>query len=154
MGNLGQILIADSDGDLLRKTAARLRQEGYTCVCALDVPTAVTLLQGSSYDLLISDVQLVESLLSELLENPAHAEARLPLLLLTIPSRMRRRTYSLRLPVATSLIKPFVFNDLFMEIQRILKDPPLLSLPVQSLPHVQNHYAKRWKLSSHWLPLS
>ena len=142
MGDLRKILIADSDGDLLRKTAARLRQEGYTCVCALDVPTAVTLLQGSSYDLLISDVQLVESLLSELLENPAHAEARLPLLLLTIPSRMRRRTYSLRLPVATSLIKPFVFNDLFMEIQRILKDPPLLSLPAQSLPYVQNHREK------------
>ena len=142
MGNLGQILIADNDGELLRKTAAQLRQEGYTCVCALDVPTAVTLLQGSYYDLLISDVQLVESLLSDLLENPAHAGDRLPILLLTTPSRIRRRAYPLHLPVVASLIKPFVFSDLLMEIQRILKDPPLPSLPARSLPYIQNHRAE------------
>jgi DNA-binding NarL/FixJ family response regulator len=141
MGNLGKILIADNDGEFLGQTAAQLRQEGYKCVCALDVPTAVDLLRGSYYDLLISDIQLVESLLLDLLEDPAHAGDRLPTLLLTISPGISRGAYSPCLPVAASLIKPIVFDALLMEIQRILKDPPLPLLSVQGFP-IQNHREK------------
>src|SRR6266853_1369260 len=95
-----RILIAD-DEEVFRETLASFLQKlGYECVCAPDAASALQVLSGSSFDLLISDLEMPGNEDLALVREVHRSAPGLPVPLLTAHPSVHSAAQSVRLPVA------------------------------------------------------
>jgi DNA-binding response OmpR family regulator len=111
-GHLGKVLFADDD-DLFREgLAARLRYEGFFCVCAACGAEAIDWLRREKFDVLLSDIFMPGNTSLELIQTVPQIVSGLPVILLTGRPTIDTAVSSVNLSVAGYLTKPPDFLQL------------------------------------------
>ncbi len=117
MAEPGKILIADDEEVFLHGTAELLRGQGFQCDCASDGITALQLLRGAEYDLLIADIKMEGNFELDLVRNLPRTVEFMPVILVTGYPSVKTATQAIQLKVAAYLIKPFVFEELLVHVK-------------------------------------
>ncbi len=120
-GRPQRILIADDEPLYRRTTAALLEKEGYECVAAPDGRAALQALEESSFDLVLSDLNMPGNLRMELLSEGRRRWPDLPLIIVTGAATLLSAIEAVRLGVADYLLKPVRFEELFASVRRTLE---------------------------------
>ena len=115
-----RILIADDEPFYRRTTAALLEKEGYECVGAPDGRAALEALEQSSFDLVLSDLNMPGNLRMELLVEGRRRWPDLPLIIVTGAATLLSAIEAVRLGIADYLLKPVRFDDLLATVRRTL----------------------------------
>ncbi len=109
----GRILIVE-DRDSLRKMLARaLRQEGYEVESAADSGDGIKLLEGRSFDLILTDLKLPSGSGLEVLEASRESQPHVPVVVLTAYGTVHTAVEAMKLGAADFLEKPVEIEDLF-----------------------------------------
>lgn len=122
MSDLGRILIADDEETFLYSTADLLREEGYTCACAVDAKTAAELLKDSEYDLLIADIMMPGNANLEFIRDLPRIAEGTPVIIVTGYPSLNSAIESLQLPVVAYIVKPFDFDQLLDKVQSSIRN--------------------------------
>jgi len=101
-----RILLADDEEIFLRSTAAILAQAGYSCTCAMKVEAVLEALNESSFDLLITDLQMPGNEDLRVLAKAQVAQKWLPIIVVTAYPSVQSAVQSLRMAVVDYLVKP------------------------------------------------
>ncbi len=109
MSETGQILLADDEPTFLMATADLLRREGYECDTVADGTAALDRLAKSSYDLLITDLEMPGNGDLNVVRQVADRGDSLPVIILTGYPSVRSAVACIELPVAAYLTKPVDF---------------------------------------------
>lgn len=112
----GRILIADDEQTFLNATADLLRREGYEVDTALDGPAALQRVQGATYDLLITDLEMPGNEDLALVRHVAEVVGGLPIIIITGFPSTRSAIAAIELPVSAYLLKPVRFEDLVTRV--------------------------------------
>src|ERR1700757_5053375 len=105
MKERAHILIIDDEKEVLQTTAELLRRTGYTCTCVQDANAALPLLENESYDLLISDIKMLDNLPPELAQRWTQLAREVPVILMTAHPVLEAAIQAIQLPVVASLVK-------------------------------------------------
>lgn len=108
----GRVLIADDDDAFRVATRAFLSRQGFECEAAKDGPSAVDMLRHSSFDLLISDINMPGNSGLEMVEKLQETASSIPVILLTGHPSVQSAARSVRLRVAAYLVKPCDADEL------------------------------------------
>lgn len=108
----GRVLIADDDEAFRVATKAFLSRQGFECEAAKDGPTAAEMLRRSSFDLLISDINMPGNSSLEMVEHLPEVAAAIPVILLTGYPSVQSAARSVRLRVTAYLVKPCDADEL------------------------------------------
>jgi two-component system response regulator HydG len=115
-----RILIADDEPLYLRTTAALLTKAGYDCECVADSHDAIQSLHRSSFDLILSDLNMPGNLKLELLREGRSHWPHIPLIVVTGVPSLPTAIEGVRLGIVDYLLKPVKFEDLLRSIERAL----------------------------------
>jgi DNA-binding NtrC family response regulator len=115
-----RILIADDESLYLRTTGALLRKAGYECECVSNSFDAIESLRRSSFDLILSDLNMPGNLKLELLREGRSQWPHIPLIVVTGVPSLPTAIEGVRLGIADYLLKPVKFDDLLGSIERVL----------------------------------
>jgi CheY-like chemotaxis protein len=114
----GRILLADDEPTFLQSTADLLRREGYECDTVPDAACALERVNASSYDLLISDLEMPGNQDLALIRKVAEIAGGLPVIILTGFPSTRSAIAAIDLPVCGYLLKPVALPDLLERVAR------------------------------------
>ena len=117
MAPLGRVLIADDEETFLLATADLLRREGFEVETVRDGESALERVRSSSYDLLISDLEMPGNEDLDLVRRVADVAGGLPIIIITGFPSTRSAIASIELPVAAYLLKPVAFQDLLARVR-------------------------------------
>jgi CheY-like chemotaxis protein len=112
----GRILLADDEQTFLQSTADLLRREGYECDTVPDAAGALERVEASSYDLLISDLEMPGNQDLALIRKVAEIAGGLPVIILTGFPSTRSAIAAIDLPVCGYLLKPVALPDLLERV--------------------------------------
>lgn len=112
----GRILLADDEATFLQSTADLLRREGYECDTVPDAPSALARVDASSYDLLISDLEMPGNEDLALIRRVAEIAGGLPVIIITGFPSTRSAIAAIDLPVCGYLLKPVTLSDLLERV--------------------------------------
>src|SRR5260221_5645891 len=98
------ILIIDDEKEVLQTTAELLRRTGYTCTCVQDAHAALPLLEDESYDLLISDIKMLDNLPPELAQRRTQPARGVPVILMTAHPVLEAAIQAIQFPVSPYLV--------------------------------------------------
>lgn len=115
--SLGRILLADDEATFLHATADLLRREGYECETVEDGDSAIALVTESSFDLLITDLEMPGNTDLQLVRQVADVSGGLPVIILTGYPSVRSAVACIELPVAAYLTKPVQFPELLEKVR-------------------------------------
>jgi two-component system response regulator HydG len=115
-----RILIADDEPLYLRTTAALLRKAGYECECVSNSQDAIQSLHRSSFDLILSDLNMPGNFKLELLREGRSQWPHIPLIVVTGVPSLPTAIEGVRLGIVDYLLKPVKFEDLLTSIDRVL----------------------------------
>lgn len=118
--NPKRILIADDEPLYLRTTGQLLRKAGFECECVSNSREAIQSLRRSSFDLILSDLNMPGNLKLELLREGRSQWPHIPLIVVTGVPSLPTAIEGVRLGIADYLLKPVKFEDLLASIQRVL----------------------------------
>jgi CheY-like chemotaxis protein len=108
----GRILLADDEPTFLQSTADLLRREGYACDIVPDGPSALAQVGSSTYDLLISDLEMPGNENLALIRKVAEIAGGLPVIIITGFPSTWSAIAAIDLPVCGYLLKPVGLPDL------------------------------------------
>ncbi len=111
-GRLGRILFADDDELFREGLAARLRYEGFFCVCAACGAEAIDWLRREEFDVLLSDIFMPGNTSLELIQTVPQVVSGLPVILLTGRPTIDTAVSSVNLSVVGYITKPPDFPQL------------------------------------------
>ena len=114
--NRGRILIADDEPTFLASTAELLRGEGFTVDTVASGEAALQAMTESSYDLLITDLEMPGNADLDLVRQVAHVSGGVPIIIITGFPSVRSAVAAVELPVAAYLMKPVHFPDLLTRV--------------------------------------
>jgi len=112
MSARGRILIADDEETFLHATADLLRREGYECETVPDAPSALDRVKSSSYDLLISDLEMPGNENLSLIRDVGEIAGGLPVIIITGFPSTTSAIAAIELPVCAYLLKPVALPEL------------------------------------------
>jgi DNA-binding response OmpR family regulator len=112
MTSRGRILLADDEETFLHATADLLRREGYECETVPDAPSALAKVKGSSYDLLISDLEMPGNENLSLIREVGEIAGGLPVIIITGFPSTTSAIAAIELPVSAYLLKPVALPEL------------------------------------------
>lgn len=116
-----RILVVEDDISIRQPSAEALTSSGYQVETAEDGAAAWESLQGSHYDLLITDNTMPKVSGVELVKMLRSARMTLPVVMVSgsIPFEALNGDSSLRL--AATLLKPFTMDELLATVQKVLR---------------------------------
>ena len=116
---MAKILLAE-DNRLTRLTLEQfLRSQGYSVDSAEDGAQALSLLNGTAFDLVISDIVLPKVNGWDLLEHVSSIAPNTPVLLMTAYSQVQPNERQLR-ATPELMLKPFLLADFLSKIEQML----------------------------------
>ena len=118
MTEKGRVLFADDAETFLQATCELLRREGYACDSAPDTATALQMLRGQEYDLIISDIKMPGHEDLELIQEISRLADGLPVILVTGYPTIYTAIKSVQPPVLAYLPKPLDFGELLRHVQK------------------------------------
>ncbi len=114
MSDSGRILLADDEPVFAEATADLLRREGYTVDTVGDAKAALKAVEESSYDLVISDLEMPGNEDMHLLRRLSENNGGLPVMVLTGYPSLRSALTCIELPCAGYFTKPIAMEG-FLE---------------------------------------
>ncbi len=120
-GTPKKILVADDAPLYLRTTGALLRKAGYECVCVPDATSAIAQLHETSFDLVLSDLNMPGNMKLELLKDQSEHRPMVPIVVVTGVPTLPSAIESIRLGITDYLLKPVKFEDLLACVRRVLE---------------------------------
>jgi DNA-binding NarL/FixJ family response regulator len=121
MSGPGRLLLADDEETFRTSVALLLRREGYQCDVACTAAEAIERLEGTPYDLLITDLRMPGNMDLELLRAAAGIGPALPIIVVTAYPTLPTAIEAVRCAVVDYLVKPFAFEDLLRAVRRALE---------------------------------
>ena len=115
MSNKGRILLADDEPVFAEATADLLRREGYEVDTVGDALAAIAAVEVTSYDLVISDLEMPGNDDMALLRRVTSSNGGLPVIVLTGYPSIRSAMTCIDLPCAGYLTKPVEFPILLQK---------------------------------------
>ncbi|TWU04683.1 sigma-54-dependent transcriptional regulator [Stieleria varia] len=115
-----RILIADDEPLYRDTTAELLRDEGYECICVEDANDAIEILEGHSFDLILSDLNMPGNLKLELLKQGRTKYSHIPMIVVTGVPSVPSAIESVRLGIADYLLKPVKFDEMLSAVERAI----------------------------------
>ncbi len=119
-----KILVADDEPFYLKTTGELLRNAGYDCECVTDADAAIAALEHSSFDLILSDLNMPGNFKLELLRESRRRHAQIPLIVITGVPSLPTAIESIRLGITDYLLKPVKIDDLLASVRRALAQTP------------------------------
>jgi DNA-binding response OmpR family regulator len=113
-----RLLLADDEEIYLRATAELLREDGFLVDTALDAAEASRLLEGQTYDVLISDIRMPGNLQFEFIRQIGRLAPDLPVIIVTAHPTVETATEAVNLPVVAYLTKPLPIEALTEQVLR------------------------------------
>ena len=123
---LANILIADDDAIVRDILARKLARQNYGCKTCGDAPTALTLLSGESFDLLLTGLTPPESGGIDLVAESRRIRPDLAVVLLTSVADIQVAVASLKEGAYDYILKPFNLDEICIRIARALEKRRLL----------------------------
>lgn len=118
-----RILLVDDAHETRTFLAERvLAPEGYEMLTAANAKEALTILQNTNPDLIISDFLMPEMTGLELLQKLKSESRNIPFILITAEGSESLAVKALRLGVRDYFIKPFDIDDLLIGVKRVLQN--------------------------------
>ena len=116
-----RILLVEDEPSLVRTLSDRLASEGYQVVPAGDGETALDLLAGSSFDVVVLDVMLPGMDGFEVCRQLRRRGFEMPVLMLTARAEVVDRVVGLKLGADDYLTKPFAMAELVARLEALLR---------------------------------
>lgn len=114
------ILIAEDDEALAEALAGTLTEAGYRVVRAADGSEALSTIQSTTVDLVVSDVQMTPMDGIALLEAVVGQYPNLPMILMTAFATVNKAVDAMRRGARGYLVKPFVADELLSAVSDAL----------------------------------
>ncbi len=118
---MARILIVDDQEMMRDSLAATLAREGHEIVAAGDGPVAVTRLEGSRFDLLITDLKMPKMTGIELLSEAKKLRPDMPVVLMTAFASVQTAVEAMKLGAYDYIQKPFDGEEIKMLVDRTLE---------------------------------
>lgn len=118
-----KILIVDDEQLIVEFLKQGLEAKLFTVEAALDGERGAFLGRTGSYDLIILDYNLPLMTGPEVLKEIRREKKHVPVIMLTVRSEIKTKEEMFALGVDDYLTKPFLFDELLMRINAILKRP-------------------------------
>ena len=112
------LLLADDEEIYRSATAELLREDGFLVDTAQDAAEATRLLEGRSYDVLVSDIRMPGNLQFEFIRQIGRLTPDLPVIIVTAHPTVETATEAVNLPVVAYLTKPLPIEVLVGHILR------------------------------------
>lgn len=119
-----KILIIDDEPAIAQFLKEGLESQMFTVDTALDGERGAFLGRTGNYDLIILDNALPKLCGPEVLKEIRQEKRHVPVLMLTIKSEMADKEEAFSLGVDDYLTKPFLFEELILHVNALLKRPP------------------------------
>jgi len=116
-----QLLVVDDDPKYRGLVARGLARSGMECEAAPDGETALELLRGRSFDLVLLDVMLPGMQGWEVLETLRAEGIGVPVIWVTARDALDERVKGLGMGGDDYVVKPFAFEELVARIQAVLR---------------------------------
>ncbi len=121
-----KILIIDDEPAIVQFLKDGLEAQMYVIESANDGERGAFLGRTGSYDLIILDYMLPKMNGAEVLAEIRKENKHIPVLMLTVKSELADKDELFRLGADDYLTKPFLFEELLLHIQAILKRPAIV----------------------------
>lgn len=119
-----KLLVVEDEIKLARSLEKGLQAEGYIVDISNDADTALTLVETSSYDLILLDWMIPGKMDGPgLIRTWRAAHEQAPILLLTAKTTIGDRVHGLDAGADDYLTKPFSFDELLARIRALLRRP-------------------------------
>jgi DNA-binding response OmpR family regulator len=115
-----RILLADDEETFLKATSEVLREKGYSCDCAPDGYTAISMIQTGHYDLLIADIKMPGNPDLELVKDISGSIHGIPIILVTGYPSADSAIEAVGLPVWAYIVKPFEIDEFLDTVRHAL----------------------------------
>jgi DNA-binding NtrC family response regulator len=123
---MARILIADDQEMMRDSLAGNLAREGHDVVACGDGAAAVAKLQGSRFDLLITDLKMPRMTGMELLAEAKRLRPEMPVVLMTAFATVNTAVEAMKLGAYDYIQKPFDGDEIKMLIERTLEHSRLI----------------------------
>jgi len=119
-----KILIIDDENSIVEFLKQGLEAQLFNVETASDGERGAFLGRTGNYDLIILDYNLPKMNGPEVLKEIRSEKKHIPVIMLTVRSEIKNKELAFSLGVDDYLTKPFLFDELLMRINAILKRPP------------------------------
>jgi DNA-binding NtrC family response regulator len=124
-----RVLLIDDDPGVSEVIGMLLEREGYGVERAASVKQAMTLVEASKADLVVTDLKLPDGTGLDIINALRARRPALPIIMITSYSSVESAVAALRGGAADYVIKPFDNNDFLRAVARALKDRRRAALP-------------------------
>ncbi|MFK8053592.1 MAG: sigma-54-dependent transcriptional regulator [Woeseiaceae bacterium] len=121
------VLIAEDDNALSKALKATLRASGFDVLIAKDGGEALTILDRSAVNLVVTDVEMTPMDGIELMTNVAQRYPGLPVVMMTAFATVTKAVEAMQAGARSYMVKPFLADDLLEVIQDCLTEHPSTS---------------------------
>jgi len=125
MDDPGRILIVDDEPKICQFLEVMLRREGYEATSAYNAADALTDLETTPFDLIITDLKMPGMNGFEFVRRVKHAHPDLPIIMITGYATVDTAVEALRTGVDDYVTKPFNIDELRKVISRTMKAKPV-----------------------------
>lgn len=116
-----RILVVEDEKRIADFLSRGLESAGYAIDVAYDARSALTLIHGANYDLIILDLMLPDMDGLEVLEKIRNRKVSPPVLILSARQAVDDRVKGLELGADDYLVKPFAFVELLARVRALLR---------------------------------
>ena len=121
----GRILVVDDDADMSKELGRALGKRGFDVTTRTSADEAYTLLQGESFDAVVTDLNMKGMNGIELCDRVVQSHPRTPVIVVTGFGSMETAIATLRAGAFDFLTKPFSPDQLALSLERALKQSRL-----------------------------
>lgn len=115
------ILIVDDAPDTLEVLRRNLGQQGYRVITATDVPSAISVLEDTSIDLVITDYKMPKISGIDLIRHVRENLSNTKIMMITGYSSVGGAVEAIKAGAEEYLPKPFTNEELYSAVERVLK---------------------------------
>ncbi|MBI4548903.1 MAG: sigma-54-dependent Fis family transcriptional regulator [Ignavibacteriae bacterium] len=120
-----RILVVDDETIIRESISFVLKKEGYFVTEAANGKDAYEKLQGDSFDLIITDLEMPEIKGIELLDHALHINPQSLVIIITAYGSLETAIAALRKGASDYILKPIEFDELLVRIRRLLEHKKL-----------------------------
>jgi two-component system, cell cycle response regulator len=124
------LLIIDDNADVLNSIEAGLVTQGYLCQTATSAQSALELINGTSFDLMITDIVLPGMDGFELTERSKKLRPDMPVIIMTGFTEDFSYERAIEVGASDFIKKPFALHELIMRIRLVKLQEKLLKMSV------------------------
>ncbi|HEX2972049.1 MAG TPA: sigma-54 dependent transcriptional regulator [Tepidisphaeraceae bacterium] len=123
---MAKILIVDDQEMMRDSLAATLAREGHEVVAANDGPVAVTRLNTTKFDLMITDLKMPKMTGIELLQEAKRIRPEMPVVMMTAYASVNTAVEAMKLGAYDYIQKPFDGEEIKLLVERTLEHNRLI----------------------------